>query len=106
LMARRHRVLLSSAKFVVNEAGRARVLKSGHKNVHAFVVGTLVSDEFTPKDEICGAYGIDENGTDLPWKVTYNPYIAGHFIGQNGEKVNGAGAVLLNEHGMTATYTF
>jgi hypothetical protein len=105
-MARRHRVLLSSAKFVVSEAGRNRVLKSGHKNVHAFVIGKLVNEEFTPKDEICGTMGIDENGANLPWKVTYNPYIAGHFVGQTGEKVSGAGAVLLNEHGMTAAYTY
>jgi hypothetical protein len=105
-MARRHRVLLSTATFHVNEAGRQRVLKSGHKNVHAFVIGKLVSEEFTPKGEICGAYGIDENGTDLPWTITYNPYKADHFVGEMGEKVEGAGAVLLNEHGMTATYTF
>jgi hypothetical protein len=106
VMARRHRVLLSNAKFVVSEVGRQRVLKSGHKNVHAYVVGKLVSEEFTPKGEIPGCMGIDENGLNLPWKIHYNPYLVGHFIGQDGKKVNGAGGVLLNEHGMTAAYIF
>lgn len=32
-------VLLFDVKFEVNEAGRQRMLKSGHKNVHAYAVG-------------------------------------------------------------------
>ncbi len=34
-------VLLSNCSFTVSEAGRQRVIATGHKNVHAFVVGTL-----------------------------------------------------------------
>ncbi len=61
VIARRHRVLLSGKNdyciFVVNEAGRQRVLKQKRKNVHAFVAGYLASDEFTPKGKISGAMG-------------------------------------------------
>jgi hypothetical protein len=35
-------VSLSSCEFVVNEAGRKRVLKTGRKNVHAFVRGVFI----------------------------------------------------------------
>ncbi len=106
VIARRHRVLLSTAVFVVLESGRQRVIKDKRKNVHAFVIGELVSAEFTPKGEISGCMGIDENGTDLPYKVSYNPYTASHFVGEHGQKLKGAGGVLLNEHGMTAAYVY
>lgn len=42
VVARQHRVLLTAAKFIVNQAGRRRVIQSGRKNVHAFVVGEWV----------------------------------------------------------------
>lgn len=105
-MARLHRVLLGNAVFQVNEAGRQRVLKEKRKNVHAFVIGRIANDAYTPKGEICGACGIDENGRDLPWTVRYNPYEDGHFTGEHGEEVKGAMCVLLNERGITAAYTY
>ena len=108
--ARRHRVLLSSAVFLVLESGRQRVIKEKRKNVHAFVIGKLVSEEFTPKGEIPGAAGIDEHGSDLPARIRYNPYRAGYFFCDNLTDqefaVEGAGAVLLNERGMSASYTY
>lgn len=108
--ARRHRVLLSSAVFLVLESGRQRVLQEKRKNVHAFVIGKLVSDEFTPKGQISGACGIDENGPDLPARVRYNPYRAGYFFTDNLTDheiaLEGAGTVLLNENGMSASYTY
>lgn len=106
VVARLHRVLLGNATFKVNEAGRQRVLKEERKNVHAFVIGRIANDKYTPKGKICGACGIDENGRDLPWKIRYNPYVAGHFVGQQGEEVKGAMCVLLNERGITAAYTY
>lgn len=36
------RVVLENVEFKVSEAGRQRVLKQKRKNVHAFVVGSLV----------------------------------------------------------------
>lgn len=95
VVARRHRVLLSNARFVVREAGRKRVLKEKRKNVHAFVVGELVDER--------GIFGIDANGKDLPVKVTYNPYKSDCFESNHG-CVQRARGVLLNEHGITACY--
>jgi hypothetical protein len=37
-----NRVLLKGVSFVVQKAGREKVLRTGQKNVHAFVRGTLV----------------------------------------------------------------
>lgn len=34
-------VVLCDARFRVSEAGRQRVLETGHKNVHAYIVGYL-----------------------------------------------------------------
>lgn len=106
VVARLHRVLLSTAAFVVNEAGRQRVIKEKRKNVHAFVIGYIRNNRYMPKGKIGGCCGINETGKDLPWKIRYNPYEAGHFIGQNGEEVEGAMCVLLNEHGITAAYVY
>ncbi len=113
---RLHRVLLSGkwnedCKFVVREAGRQKVLKTKRKNVHAFVVGYIANEAYTPKGEVGGAWGIFEDGRDLPWKITYNPYHAGYFYHPEHNKVNGtpirgAGGVLLNENGISACYTF
>jgi hypothetical protein len=68
-------VVLSDVTCRVSEAGRQRVIRERRKNVHAGLVGELVS---------CG---------DLPWAVrddapaiTYNPYIAPTFF----RKDNGA----------------
>lgn len=41
VVAHAREVVLSSARFVVREGGRRRVVASGVKNVHAFVVGRL-----------------------------------------------------------------
>ena len=116
VIARRHRVLLSQRDnypcvFWVNDSGRQRVLKQKRKNVHAFVIGYLASAEFTPKGKIPGAMGIDEHGKDLPARVMYNPYAAGYFFIPDSTKVNGtpvrgAMAALLNENGISASYTY
>lgn len=99
VVLRRHRVLLQDVRFVVRPAGRQRVLREQRKHVHAFAVGYLCG----PK----GAYGIDHNDKrGLPVPIHYSPYTFGHFFtnyfGQVGEKVDGCGALLLNEQGMSA----
>ena len=98
VVARRARVLLTDATFVVHEKGRQRVLKEKRKNVHAFVKGRLVDH--------LGAFGIDaDSPEDLPVKVTYNPYVSGHFMApQPWGAVKGARGVLLNERGISAAY--
>ena len=70
---------LRDVEFRVSEAGRQRVLKEGRKNVHAFVIGTLVDEEL-------------ETSVD----VSYNPYKQGYFYRKdNGEAVSKAAEVTL-----------
>jgi hypothetical protein len=59
-------VLLANCTFVVQPAGRARVLRDQRKNVHAFVRGELQIDPPDPLPEFTGA-------------ASYNPYKAGWF---------------------------
>lgn len=62
-----HHVYLVGATFRVSKAGRARVLSSGHKNVHAGVDGYLVPrDPTRPTEQVL-------------LEVTYNPYISDTF---------------------------
>lgn len=63
------RIVLDDVKFVVSQAGRARVLKEKRKNVHAFVRGTIspFADLFEGE------------------AVTYNPYKYNSFVKVNGE---------------------
>ena len=56
-------VLLKDATFKVSEAGRERVLMEGRKNVHAYVIGTLV-EEVPP----------------TVYDITYNPYKFSSFV--------------------------
>lgn len=55
-------------KFIVNEAGRQRVLREGKKNVHAFVRGTI-SD-----------YRINGRLVKLQQLTRYNPYRGPGFV--------------------------
>lgn len=43
VIAHTDEVWLCDARFKVSEAGRQRVLATGHKNVHAYVVGYLLN---------------------------------------------------------------
>lgn len=100
VIAKEHRVLLSTAKFIVSEAGRQRVLRTKHKNVHAYVEGHL-SD---------GCMGTDKNGMLTNCQAHYDPRKYGHFYTTTPDGVDheiaGAGAVLLNEHGMSYAYGY
>ena len=58
---------LADAKFVVRPAGRAKVLREGKKNVHAFAVG-----------HISLMNGVATCMTGRP--VTYNPYKNDTFV--------------------------
>ena len=66
-------LLLRDATFTVSEAGRARVLATGRKNVHAFGVGRLGDD-----------------GETIPFadtRVHYNPFKNAEFVDDTGEPV-------------------
>ena len=71
-------VPLFDAQFKVSEKGRQRVLREQKKNVHAYVVGTWVSEFEIHKDEFL---------TRLPIKVaTYNPYKYSSFVDAHSKK--------------------
>jgi hypothetical protein len=57
-------ICLENVEFKVSDAGRLRAIKEGKKNVHAFVVGTVV-----PKTS---------KVLNIP--VTYNPYQYTQFV--------------------------
>ena len=62
-------VVLGSATFEVNEAGRQKVLRERKKNVHAFVRGRVVS--------FCYPGGMTAH---FSRPVTYNPFKAPTFV--------------------------
>ena len=68
---------LSGVTFQVQPAGRAKVLATRTKNVHAYVTGTI-----TGRAELCD--------TNPVARVTYNPYRAGHFTNPAGDYVHSA----------------
>lgn len=90
---------LADVTFVVNEAGRQRVLRTGRKNVHAFAIGRLVHS----------GMGVDHTAgpRSLPVKVVYNPRVSGSFESADfvpHVSVYGAYFAVLNEHGIQAAY--
>tara|TARA_B110000091_G_scaffold190910_1_gene214394 strand:+ start:228 stop:635 length:408 start_codon:yes stop_codon:yes gene_type:complete len=75
---------ISGADFVVNEAGRQRVLRDKQKNVHAYVKGLLLDTRgFMPYKgrslQRCTALGAIHS-TYKDTVVSYNPYKAPHFV--------------------------
>lgn len=58
-----HKATLKNCRFVVQPAGRAKVLREQRKNVHAFVRGELVDRAIIKNSK----------------EVSYNPYYQDHF---------------------------
>jgi hypothetical protein len=83
-----HAVDLDNARFVVSEAGRQRMLATGRKNVHAFVIGTLSAPE----------------PVQQPFAlVSYNPRKAATFINiETGTPVRQAQRVMVSRRGIYA----
>ena len=97
VIAHRRKLLMTDCEFKVRNGGYKQFLKTGRKNVHAFVVGTVVRS----------AYGINCNGSDLPIKIGYNPSLGNTFYTKLTHKVravNWAGGVLINGNGISACY--
>lgn len=78
-------VCLKNTKFHVSERGRQKVLSSKRKNVHAWIVGTIVQNPnrlYNADQLACRILSIANHaGHGSPWvKVTYNPYINTSFV--------------------------
>jgi hypothetical protein len=76
VIAHRHFVDLTDVTFKVSEAGRQRVLRTGHKNVHAGLVGQW-DDTLVPHAEPLHA-------------VRYNPRESGEFRLSDGTPIRTA----------------
>lgn len=79
VVAHSRTVRIADAKFVVNQAGRRRVLQEKQKNVHAYVVGTFLGTHEAPQR--CEAY--------------YNPYKTETFVTSTGTPLMQAANVTL-----------
>lgn len=88
VVAHADNVTLMSVNFVVQPAGRQRVLDTKKKNVHAFAVGDRL---FSNKD---GVY--DSSFT----KIRYNPYMRDYFFIDGYRKVVGCEMLVLTPEGM------
>ena len=76
-------LILTDCTFKVSEKGRARVLQSGVKNVHAFVCGRVLLKKLSL-------------GHKWQFGITYNPKIAGYFMDPYDHKVSSAEAVIFS----------
>ncbi|WP_339343513.1 hypothetical protein [uncultured Psychrobacter sp.] len=66
-------ITLKAVSFKVSEVGRQRVIATKQKNVHAYVVGEVVTvNEKQPKNI----------GTHPPSRIMYNPYKFSYFYGE------------------------
>lgn len=79
---------LVNCKFKVIESGRLRVVKSKHKNVHAFIKGFLTSSSV--------------QGRVILTKVRYNPYEHSSFVTTHGNDVVASDLVVFSEAGVFA----
>lgn len=66
-------VQLADARFRVGEGGRARVLRTGTRNVHAGVEGDLVIDPALMRPRPADAV-----------RVRYSPFESAHFVDERG----------------------
>lgn len=91
---------MGDCTFVVQPAGNRLVRKTKRKNVHAFIRGILSNR---------GIMGtLPEYEKPLPAKVTYDPYRNTTFMMSLGsilKPVKTAYGVIINKHGVTASYT-
>jgi len=95
------------ADFVVNEAGRQRVLKDRQKNVHAYVKGLLLNTRGF-KSYKGRSLGPVYGALDTIHKVTivsYNPYKAPHFVIKGtSDKVSKASLCTVSHDGTIAGF--
>ena len=88
VVAHRHRVTLESCIMRVREGGRQRVLREGHRNVHAWIEGV-------PTEDV-----LDEGLVE----ISYNPFLAPTFtVRPDFEPIHTARLVVLTETGKAYT---
>lgn len=80
-------VYMLDVKFKVGEKSRQRVIRENQKNVHAYVVGSILDTEgfISRCDDECYSNGDlrtykEMDLLKLSTKVTYNPYIYSNFV--------------------------
>jgi len=79
----RDTVVMRDVEFVVQPAGRKRVVEQGRKNVHAFCRGHVVREPWT---------------WEMKRRVSYDPYKYPFFYDvQTGEKIEQASLVMLRD---------
>jgi len=66
VIAHKNSVVVAQPKFVVRQAGREKVIEDKKKNVHAFVVGTLLEEYILTSSR--------------PRLLSYNPYRNTTFV--------------------------
>jgi hypothetical protein len=83
-----------NAKFVVQPAGRKRVLREKRKNVHAFIRGTAGRLSKTILSQMLGRkYKVQGNWV----RVTYNPYKYNSFVeADTGEPIHESAHVVIS----------
>lgn len=88
-------VAMLDVDFKVSAAGRARVLREGRKNVHAYARGyAVLGVELGPVD--CSGWGV---------RVTYNPRKAPFFYDKStGREVEGAKCAFLGSDRSVTVY--
>ena len=77
-------VTLADAVMVVRPGSRARVLRTGHREVHAWIRGTLVLDAGVPARAV---------------RFYYRLFLAGHFTDECGQPIEAAAWVFLDQEG-------
>ena len=84
-------VTLVDASTKISQAGRNRVLLERKKNVHAFIVGSVVAlggfQSFKGRNVIVKDCGVDHIMLDTLVSITYNPYKYDNFVVKSTEQV-------------------
>jgi hypothetical protein len=88
--------LVKDVQFVVRERGRQKVIDTGHKNVHAGIVGEVI-EAYRPQSRLPNTIKDGPTYIDInrPSRVVkYNPYKAATFYDtKTNEPVHSAGLV-------------
>jgi hypothetical protein len=94
VVAHLDQAVISAPRFVVQPAGRAKVLREQRKNVHAFVRG-----EFYQNSQLVIAQFIEDSSK---WREAYyNPYTTHTFLDKvSGEPVTEAALAIVTTNGV------
>jgi hypothetical protein len=101
VVAHTRQIMLKDCEFIINEAGRKKVLETGKKFVHAYIkgeitpsgMGTDASDVLPAKIVYCPLHPVWPNNYFECWNLTRRPF-----------RVTSAMIVILNQKGVSAAY--